>query len=406
MIAFHFPPAAMGSGHLRTLGFARYLPQAGWDPIVLSAAPRAYPRRAPLQEGTIPDGCRVRRAFALDAGRHFAVAGKYPGFIAQPDRWSSWWPAAVFHGLRLIRRHRVRAIWSTYPIMTSHCVAYTLHRITHLPWVADFRDPVSHSVSPQNPFAYASQHRWERRVLDRAARVVLTTPGAARAYAERYPEAARSHRLAVIENGYDEADFSSVPVVAARRTGPFTLLHSGLLYPDGRDPSAFFAAISKLKRGGKVGPDLFRVILRASGSEPRYQQQIDGLDIADMVSLAPPVGSREALVEQATVDGLLLFQGSRFDQQIPAKLYEYLRVGKPIFALVGENGDTANLLRQVGGSELAPLDDEARVAEGLLRFLKHLVDRDPAEPCRSDVARWSRRHRSAELAQLLQRVAQ
>ena len=30
MIAFHFPPAAMGSGHLRTLGFARYLPALGW----------------------------------------------------------------------------------------------------------------------------------------------------------------------------------------------------------------------------------------------------------------------------------------------------------------------------------------------------------------------------------------
>lgn len=37
MIAFHFPPAAMSSGHLRTLGFARYLPKSGSTPGMLSA---------------------------------------------------------------------------------------------------------------------------------------------------------------------------------------------------------------------------------------------------------------------------------------------------------------------------------------------------------------------------------
>ena len=57
VIAFHFPPAAMGSGHLRTLGFARYLPEFGWDPIVLSAMALAYPRTAPVAAGVIPEGC-------------------------------------------------------------------------------------------------------------------------------------------------------------------------------------------------------------------------------------------------------------------------------------------------------------------------------------------------------------
>ena len=44
MIAFHFPPVAMGSGHLRTLGFVRYLPDCGWEPTVLSVNARALPR--------------------------------------------------------------------------------------------------------------------------------------------------------------------------------------------------------------------------------------------------------------------------------------------------------------------------------------------------------------------------
>src|SRR5690625_1108569 len=111
LIAYHLPPAAMGSGHLRTLGCSRYLPASGWHPVVLSARAMAYPHTAPVDDALIPENCPVHRALAFDARRHFGIAGKYPGVLAQPDRWRSWWPAAVLQGLRLIRRHRVRAIW-------------------------------------------------------------------------------------------------------------------------------------------------------------------------------------------------------------------------------------------------------------------------------------------------------
>lgn len=404
MIAFHFPPAAMGSGHLRTLAFARHLPALGWDPVVLSAWAPAYPHVTRPYNGTLPTGCCVSRTPALDAGRHLAIAGKYPGFIAQPDRWSTWWPTATWQGLRLIRRHRIDAIWSTYPIMTAHCIARSLNRKTGLPWIADFRDPVSSSVSADNSFAVASQRLWEKRVLEDAARVVFTTPGAMHDYAGRYPEAARNNRLAVIQNGYDETDFASVRAQDARRAAPFELLHSGLLYPEGRDPSAFFMALARLKRAGKAGPELFRVILRASGSEARYQQQIDQLGIADIVMLAPPIGNREALQEQSSADALLLFQGSHFDRQIPAKLYEYLRVGKPIFALAGKSGDTAALLREVDRAAVVAIDDADEIEQGLAQLIDSLVSEKAQIGGRPGVERWSRRQRTVELAQLLDQV--
>jgi len=404
MIAFHFPPVAMGSGHLRTLGFARHLPSLGWEPIVLSAIAAAFPRVDADNLKLIPENCRVHRTFALDVRRHLSIRGKYAGFMAQPDGWASWWPAAVLQGLRLIRRHQIDAIWSTYPIMTAHCVAHTLSRRTGLPWVADFRDPVASSVDAGNRFAVASQRRWEQRVLAHAARTVFTTPGAMRGYAERYPQVSRDNRLIVIPNGYDEADFSAMPTVSGGRTAPFVLVHSGLLYPDGRDPSAFFAVLGKLKRSGKAGPEMFRVVLRASGSEAQYQQQIDRCDIADIVTLASPVSSREALLEQAAADGLLLFQGSRFDRQIPAKVYEYLRVGKPIFALVGEHGDTAGVLREAGNAELVPLDNESRIEQGLLRFLDFLAEGPDLQAHRSSIEKWSRRHGAVKLAHLLDEV--
>lgn len=406
MIAFHFPPVAMGSGHLRTLGFVRYLPALGWEPIVLSANAMAFPRVDVENNKLIPEGCRVHRAFALDASRHLAIAGKYPGVLAQPDRWSSWWPAAVAQGLHLIRKHQISAIWSTYPIMTSHCIAHTLSSMTKLPWLADFRDPVASSVSAANRFAVASQHRWEGRVLRRAARTVFTTPGALENYAARYPETYRDGRLSVIENGYDEAAFAGLPPAPSLPYGrPLVLLHSGLLYPDGRNPFPFFAAVAGLKAAGVASTDNLRIVLRASGSEAAYEREIRRLGLEGMVVLAPPISSSEALIEQANADALLLFQGSKFDRQIPAKLYEYLRIGRPIFALVGSQGDTAAVLRESGGATLVSPDDVADISRHLAEFIHDISEGSAPKASQEFVAQRSRRAGTSLLANLLDQVA-
>ena len=42
MIAYHFPPLAGSSGVQRALRFARYLPEFGWEPVVLTVHKRAY----------------------------------------------------------------------------------------------------------------------------------------------------------------------------------------------------------------------------------------------------------------------------------------------------------------------------------------------------------------------------
>ncbi|WP_449423421.1 glycosyltransferase [Rhodanobacter lindaniclasticus] len=404
MIAFHFPPAAMSSGHLRTLGFARHLPTSGWKPIVLSARALAYPRSMPVADGLIPKDCQVERAFALDVSRHLAIAGKYPGFLAQPDRWASWWPAAVASGLRLIRRHHVKAIWSTYPIMTAHCVAHTLSRLTRLPWIADFRDPVSTSVEPGNPYSFASQHRWERRVLSNAARIVLTTPGALQSYVTSYPEAHTRNRLALIDNGYDEEAFVGLPEPARSVGRPLVFVHSGMLYPDGRNPVPFFEALSRLVGSGALQPEDVRVVLRASGSEPTYARDIERLGIGRFVTLEPPVSNRMALEEQASADALLLFQGPRFNRQIPAKVYEYLRIGRPILALIDNGGDTAEVLRRAGGARIVSMDDVDAIAAQLPEFIRDVRDGRIQGARAEVVAHYARSEGAATLAGMLDKI--
>jgi len=263
MIGFHFPPCALSSGHLRLLAFAKYLPEFGWNPIVLSATRCAYEKVDPSSIGAIPHGTSVHRAFALDARRHFGIRGKYPSMLAQPDRWVSWWPSAVLAGLRLIRRHHIRAIWSTFPIMTSHCVAHSLSRITGIPWIADFRDPVSSSVAGKNRMTRQAQTRWEQRIVSHAACSVFTTPGAERACAALYPSAFAEKRIEVIPNGFDEADFAGLAAVhEVKRSSPLHFVHAGVLYQDGRNPASLFEALANLRRAGALTASDIRVTLR------------------------------------------------------------------------------------------------------------------------------------------------
>jgi len=120
-----------------------------------------------------------------------------------------------------------------------------------------------------------------------------------------------------------------------------------------------------------------------------------------MVALAPLVPNREALLEQADADALLLFQGGKFDHQIPAKVYEYLRIGRPIFGLVGKGGDTESLLRESGGAKLVALDDVPEIEKGLLEFVCALRDQRVPMANKNVVRSYSRRQGTTVLASLL-----
>lgn len=407
LVAYHFPPSSISSGHLRTLALVRYLPDFGWRPCVLSANPRAYTRVDSRLLAEVPDHVTVTRAFALDAKKHLGINGTYPILLAQPDRWASWWFGAVPAGLRLIRRHRPAVIWSTYPIASAHLIAHTLHRLTGIPWVADFRDPIGDSDTAGSPLTRKVRGWVERRTVEHSACNVFTTAGAARLYAERYPER-RSEDFEVIPNGFDEVDFADLPngqPVAKKQPAALQLIHSGLLYREQRDPSAFLAALAELRSGRDVSPDSLQVTLRASGHEQHYAQVIDSLGLGDMVMLRPPVPYHEALREQYEADGLLLFQGSEYNRQVPAKVYEYLRIGRPIFALTDPSGDTAAMLRAAGVGSVVQMDSKEAIVPALRQFISTVRERECKALSPEEVAKYSRRSRVEELATLLDRVA-
>ena len=405
MIAFHFPPLVGSSGIQRTISFARHLPRFGWEPLVLTAHPRAYERVSDDQLGDVPSAVVVERAFALDSARHLAILGRYPAFSARPDRWITWWLGAVPEGLAMIRKYRPDALWSTYPIATAHKIGHTLHRISGLPWIADFRDPMAQDGYPADPKTWRTFRAIEERALRGASFSVFATPGAARMYRQRYPDVPVA-RLAVIENGYDEESFArlessdSGPLLP----GTFTLIHSGIVYPSERDPTQLFQALRSMLDEGRVKPGELRVRLRAPAHEALLANLIDKFRLAEVVELCPPIPYHRALQEMMRADGLLVLQASNCNEQIPAKVYEYLRCRRPIMALTDPAGDTAILLRKAGIHSIARLDSAQEIALELGRFLDQVKRGDATSPSDAFLRIASRLQRTREFANLLDQL--
>jgi glycosyltransferase involved in cell wall biosynthesis len=406
LIAYHFPPLRESSGLQRTLKLAQYLPEFGWTPAVLTVNPRAY-QAISTDHNRIPEELLLRRSFALDAKRHLSIRQRHLRFTALPDRWASWWPFGVLDGLRLIRQFKPSVIFSTYPIATAHLIGLSLHRLTGLPWIADTRDPLMDDYYPEDRMQRAVHRYLERNMMRFASRIVFTTPGTLQTYVERYPAVPERH-YRVIANGYDEDNFLKAEAKPSRKLipGTLTLVHSGLLSRSDRNPIPFFQALSRLKKEGRIQRESLRVILRASGDEDSYAQELREYAIDDIVDLPPPIAYEDALREMLDADGLLLFQGASCNRQIPAKAYEYLRARRPVFALTNAGSNTADLLREAAIDSMADIADAEDIFGKLRRFLEALKRGDAPVASEVAIARYSRRGMTAKFSELLNEIVE
>jgi hypothetical protein len=242
---------------------------------------------------------------------------------------------AVPAGEKLIEQYHPEVIWSTYPIATAHLIALRLHRRTGIPLVADFRDPMAQEGYPADPRTHRMFLDIERDLVRDASRLVFVTPSARELYRERYP-ATPDERFALIENGYDEESFAAAERGLDRtplNPGCFTLLHSGIVYPSERDPTALFAALGRMRGDGRIRADRFRIRFRAPVHDDLLRRLAEASGSADVVEILPAMPYGEALNEMLRADGLLLMQGANCNEQIPAKLYEYFRARRPILGL-------------------------------------------------------------------------
>jgi len=431
IISYYFPPCG-GSGVQRTLKFVKYLPQFGWQPVVLTARNADYPAYDSSLLMEIPETVpiyktRIFEPYALyrkwtgrPAGEAVDIATltlseterrRWTERLAEwvrdaffvPDARIGWLPFALWKGLTIVPREGVQLLYSSAPPYTCHLIGLFLKRLTGLPWVADFRDSwIGWLSTPQwRPWLSRRLEFWmEEAVLQWADRIVTVSKGIWVDLKRRHSQIS-DERWQGLPNGYDAEDFQRAK--PRDKDARLTFTYTGSLYGN-RHPGALLKALRELF---KEQPEMrSHIRLRFVG---RIGQAIlDELQSdtwRHVVEVIPYVSHQECLGYLLATDvSLLIIDDAPVNRGIlTGKLFEYLGARKPILALAPE-GEAAALIRRLKAGIVVSPRDTSAIKKAVADIFRRWRQRSLSLPSAGETLSFERRELTRQLSKVFNQV--
>jgi glycosyltransferase involved in cell wall biosynthesis len=330
LLALYYPPRNT-SGAARPARFAKYFPDYGFDPI-------------PVTE---------HNAVKSDSGIRVHLASRACWLFQRAclpfEENLPWLPHAYASTVAIMRKTGAGVVFSTSPPIVTHLTALLLKQRYGVRWIADLRDPMTH-----NPFRRSRRAdiylKWlERAVMRQADIIIANTDALKDLLAAHYPQ--QAHKIIVIWNGYDPREMLCSSPLPER---PYRVLsHVGTLY-GGRHPGMLLASLDRLISQGRVNPASLRVKL--VGPVEQIQMPLDDPPLAalrekgciELVNRNVPRSEAYAIMAESDYLLLLDLNASSIDVQVPAKLFEYIQIGRPILCFTSPNSPTERILARAG----------------------------------------------------------
>ncbi len=353
LLAFHFPPENT-SGAARPHRFFKYLPKFGLEAEVICGLPELASEARGVH--------RVPEAGAAPGTRMRAgVARLIQRFGLPYNEQLPWIPHAVSKGVDLIKRGSIAAIVSTSPPICTHLAALWIKRKTGVRWIADFRDPFDGNPFRTRKWLFHYDAAIERRVLEEADAVILNTSGVDAWWRTKYPQFA--HKFRIIWNGFDP-ERRVEPLPPTKRQTPL-LAHLGTIY-GGRHPGLLLESLERLKAD---------VFVQLTGP---YEAKLDRMEQFVREGRASynnrMVPGEEADQLMASADYLLLLDLHDREEsvQVPGKLFDYMRVERPILAFTSKGSPTESILSRSGvdHATIYRTDEAGQIDAKVREFLK------------------------------------
>jgi glycosyltransferase involved in cell wall biosynthesis len=404
LVAYHYPPAPT-VGAVRPAEFTRYLPEFGWDPVVLTAtAGNPYGLGVGNQNGEVTHVAewphplksytrwKEHRMSVQGRGNEFAAQWSVPQEVAMasppslwdlgglkrwllafqwlPDQEIGWLIPAIWRGVGLVRQRQIRHMITTGPPSTCHLIGLALKEITRIRWIADFRDPWS--LNHKYPFyRNAVTDRVEaaliRKVLRRADLVISNTPQRTAGIRTENPDIS-PEKFITLTNGFDPSDFAGL-VRHNRVSSPVVFVHPGTFYL-GRSPEPFLRALKRLIVDGRFRPNDVRVLFFGHTAVAAGQPIADmarRLGLEATVEVQSYVPRPEALQRIVNAHVVLVFS-EHIPDRIPFKFYEALAAGTTILN-IGSKGATSELLAKTGRGIAVDHTNQEEISQGTLEAI-------------------------------------
>lgn len=395
LISYQFPPTG-GGGVQRAVKFAKYLPDSGWRPTILTVANPSVPvqdhdlerdldpRTRIVRAKTWEPGYRVKTQLT-DAGRRGKALRRLVRQIGmqvlQPDPQILWNPTAYRCAVRALSVQPHDAIVVTAPPFSSFLLGCKLKRRFQIPLILDFRDEwmlVGKYMENHQMGSWASyvQRAMMNRALRLADGVVATTRASAEELAECCRRARTAANVGCIYNGYDPDDFHTL-AIRPQVSDRLRIVYTGTLWKL-TDISPLVAGLEAVHARSEKLASRVELIL-AGRVTPEQDAVVRRLDrTAVSVTRHDYLPHGQALELAATADQLLLLLADEAgaERVVPAKMFEYMALQRPIMAILPA-GETNDLLQcHPGVTRFGPAD-----ASEIARWLTaRIAQRDTATP--------------------------
>lgn len=415
VITYYWPPGG-GAGVQRWLKFTRYLPETGWEPVILTVDP-AFAQYPATDESLLEDIAPGLQIHKTPATNFFRLAGARrnnipsAGFANRekkgaldfilrfirgnffiPDPRKGWNRHAFRKASELISSQGINLIITSSPPHSTQLIGLKLKkRFPHLKWIADLRDPWT-DIYYYNEFLHTPPAKYfdalyEKKVLSAADRIITVGEKLKEIFAAKVRGS--EPKISVVTNGYDEDDFKGMEASSPQK---FTITYTGTissLYPI----DSFIEAVKRVQdTGGEI-------ILRFAGFvSGELREKILASLPPSTAEFLPYVSHPEAIRLMLSSSALLIIIPRHRNNGciITGKIFEYIASGKPVILVGPPGGDASDIITSSGAGMAFDYDN----AEGIREFVLRLINGEFSVSA-TGKEKYSRKNLSRKLSEIL-----
>jgi glycosyltransferase involved in cell wall biosynthesis len=391
IITYYWPPSG-GAGVQRWLKFSKYLPEYGYEPIILTVdeAEASYAQLdySLLQE--VGPALSVHKTKTFEPYNLYRKLSNkkeipYGGFSNQkkitffeklsrfirgnlfvPDPRRGWNKYALKKALELIHKQQIEVVITSGPPHSTHLIGKKIKDKTDIRWIADFRDPWTDIYYYKDLYhsclAAKIDQYLEKKVLTSTDKIITVSEEVGKLLLKKIPVA--SDKIVVIPNGYDETDFENVEVV---KNEIFTVTYTGTISMSYRIDQ-FIEAISLLPDSVKG-----QIRIRFVGNVPEEILNLFRLKNLDsLVEVLGYIPHSQAICQMMSASLLLLAIPDSPDNKgiVTGKFFEYLAAKRPILAIGPLGGDVDIMVQKCRAGKLFSYDEKEEMKLYILKIFE------------------------------------
>ncbi|GEM_PF-964764 len=384
IVSYYFPPTG-GAGVQRIVKLIKYASRKAWRFTVITAEESSnfQPRDSSLLS-EIPQGTKIIRAEAILPAQKFRLV-KNTNLFNKSAYWKRWlgafvhipdsrksWNIEVKKSIdREMRKNDYDCILITSPPYSLTILAFELQQNLSIPVILDMRDPWSTHPYKLHPTFF---HKWlnkklEHKIMTSIKRGIHVCKRQLDDYAISIQGFNRNN-WAVITNGYDKEDFIGIKGSKDVNGIDFNIAFLGTIHADINSPEYLFRAIKYLKRQGKKSDKIIR-FHHIGHSAVSIKRLAEKYGIEEQVTLWGYRPHNEALEILTSMNAFFQIHHPRYKDSkyiIGGKMYEYLYLKKPILAVVPQESEVADIIKDTDCGEIVSSVKTQDIAAALLKI--------------------------------------